>query len=138
LCSVLEPNKGQDQSIPSYTSNQTKNKDHFILPTKQYDESFHPSTQGPFYSILICPITKRILSVPPLHQKMKHLAAFCNFTIIVSLLSWMKNIKEQINQNQTCVIHVFNFIFIHMLLFLVTHNTFFYLMTGRRIIGRRA
>lgn len=83
-------------------------------------------------------VPQQRFSVPPLHQKMKHLAAFCNFTIIVSLLSWMKNIKEQINQNQTCVIHVFNFIFIHMLLFLVTHNTFFYLMTGRRIIGRRA
>jgi hypothetical protein len=62
LCSVLEPNKGQDQSIPSYTSNQTKNKDNLIPPTKQYEESFHPQTQGPFYSVLICPTTKRILN----------------------------------------------------------------------------
>jgi len=31
---VLEPNKGHEQSIPSYISNQTKNKDHLILPTK--------------------------------------------------------------------------------------------------------
>jgi hypothetical protein len=59
--SVLEPNKGQDQSIPNYTSNQTKNKDHLILLTKQYEESFHPPTQGPFYSILICPVTKHTL-----------------------------------------------------------------------------
>jgi hypothetical protein len=63
LCSVLGPNKGWDQSIPSYTSNQTKNKDHLILPTKQYEESFHPPTQGPLYSILICPVTKHILSL---------------------------------------------------------------------------